>query len=162
MIKRSGVATFVKRAIFRLLGRAATSGNPSRSLTARGHSHCRRSATKSVQSQESDSCALWKGLNLHERRGSDLAFYRYRHWPRRWQIFGRSVNYNPLAAGRGPDFVPAGNGAAYVFETGCPSLVKHRRTLVQITEAWTAGLEDVRRSFPAGTKSGPRPAARGL
>jgi hypothetical protein len=45
MIKRSGVATFVKRAIFRLLGRAATSRNPHRSLTARGRSHCRNSAT---------------------------------------------------------------------------------------------------------------------
>ena len=45
MTKRNGVATFQKRAIFRILGRAATSGNRSRSLAARGHSHCRESAT---------------------------------------------------------------------------------------------------------------------
>jgi hypothetical protein len=49
---------------------------------------------------------------------------------------GRSVNYNPMAAGRGPEFIPAGNGTAYVFETGCPSL-GNRRTgeLIVLHEA---------------------------
>ena len=44
----------------------------------------------------------------------------------RWENFGRSVNYNP-GAGHLPEFVPAGNGTAHVFKTGCPSL-RYRRT----------------------------------
>ena len=57
---------------------------------------------------------------LHERIGSDLAF-RHGHRPRRWQSFGRSVNYNPRTDRR-QDFVPARNGTAHVFKSGCPSL----------------------------------------
>src|SRR4029078_10284522 len=39
-----------------------------------------------------------------------------------WQSFGRAINFN-FGAGRWPDFVPAGHGAAYVFKTGRPSLL---------------------------------------
>ena len=63
-----------------------------------------------------------RGSSPSRTIGSDLAFYLYGHVPRRWQSFGGAVNENPMAAGRGPDLVPARNGTAHVFKTGCPSL----------------------------------------
>ena len=84
-----------------------------------------------VHSVQSNALAVWKD-STHEGIGSDLAFFGSRA---RWQNFGRSVNLHPRT-GRGPDFVPAGNGTAHVFKTGCPSLC-NRRTgeLVILDEA---------------------------
>src|SRR6476661_5772905 len=71
--------------------------------------------------QESDALAVWKGSTPSRTHWLRLSLFLHGHRRRRWQSFGRSVNYNPWT-GRGPDFVPAGNGTAHVFKTGCPSL----------------------------------------